>query len=94
MPLSCQKALCFPNFDTILTGTLTSEKKKKSQDLDLLSVELRKRNRKKISGIKSLFVSVACCCSLCAPNMTITKTNTKENLGEFICLSITKAKAK
>ena len=39
------------------------------------------------------FVSVVCCCGLCVPNMIITKANAKENLGEFMCLSITKAKA-
>ena len=37
---------------------------------------------------------MACCCGLCVPNMTITKANAKENLGELICLSIAKAKAK
>ena len=40
------------------------------------------------------FVSVACCCGLCVPNMIIMKANAKENLREFICLSTTKAKAK
>ena len=36
-----------------------------------------------MSGIFCI-VSVACCCGLCVPNMTITKANAKENLGEFI----------
>ena len=49
-------------------------------------MELRKRKQKKISGILFLFVSVACYCGLCMPNMSVTKANAKENLGEFICL--------
>ena len=32
------------------------------------------------------FVSVACGCGLCLPDMIITKANAKENLGEFMCL--------
>ena len=43
-------------------------------------------------GFYFVFVSVACCCGLCVPNMTIAKADAKETLGEFICLSITKAK--
>ena len=43
-----------------------------------------------ISGILLYFVSVACCCGLCVPNMITTKANAKENLGEFICVSTTK----
>ena len=39
-----------------------------------------KRKRKKIAFF---FVSVACCCGLCKPNMLIAKANAKENLGEF-----------
>ena len=62
--------------------------------LDFLSVELRKRKRKKISGILMYFVSVACRCGLCVPNMIIMKANAKEIIGEIICLSITKARAK
>ena len=54
----------------------------------ILSVELQKRKRKKLSGILIYFVSVACCCGLCVPNMIITKANVEENPGEFICLSI------
>ena len=50
---------------------------------DFLSVELRKQKRKKMSGFL-LLVSVACCCGLCVPNMTTTKANAKENLGEFV----------
>ena len=38
----------------------------------------------------NLFRSVACCCGLCLPNIIIAKANAKENLGEFVCLSITK----
>ena len=60
--------------------------------LDFLSVELRKRKRNKISRILIYFVSVTCCCGLYVPNMIITKANAKENPGELICLSITKAK--
>ena len=37
---------------------------------------------------------VACYYGLCVPNMFITKAHAKENLGEFVCLSITKAQAK
>ena len=56
-----------------------------------LSVGLRKRKRKEISGnLLIIFAIVACCCG----NMFTTKANAKENLGECICLSITKAKAK
>ena len=33
-----------------------------------------------------IFEIVACCYGLCVPKMFITKTNTKENWGEFICL--------
>ena len=58
---------------------------------DFLSAGLRKR--KKISGVLFFFVTVACCCGLCEPNMLITKASAKENLGEIICLSIVKAKA-
>ena len=53
-------------FATILTETLASEKKN-PRTFDFLSVELRKRKRKKISGILFSFVSVACCCSLHLP---------------------------
>ena len=38
-------------------------------------------------------VSVPCCCGLCGPNMVITEVHTKEHLGNFICLGITKAKS-
>ena len=79
---------------TTLTETITSETKYKWYDLGFLCVELRKRERKKISGILFYFVSVSCCCGLCMPNMIVTKANAKETLGEFICLSIAKAKAK
>ena len=34
---------------------------------------------------------MACCSGLCVPKMTMTKAKAKENLGEFICLSISKA---
>ena len=61
---------------------------------DFVSVEVRKRKRKKISRILIYLVSEACCCGLRMPNMIITKAKAKENLGEFICLSIAKAKAK
>ena len=37
---------------------------------------------------------MACCCGVRVPSIIITKANTKENLGEFICLSVTKATAK
>ena len=37
---------------------------------------------------------MACCRGLRVPNTIITNANAKENLGKFICLSITKAKAK
>ena len=46
-----------------------------------LSIELRKRKRKKISRILFFFVNVSCCCGLCIPNLIITKANAKENLG-------------
>ena len=46
------------------------------------------------SQILIYLVSVSCCCGLCVPNMIIAKANAKENVGESICLSITKAKAK
>ena len=59
-----------------------------------LSLDLQKRKRNQFCGILIYFVSVACCCGLCEPNMIITKANAKENLGECICLSTTKAKAK
>ena len=77
---------------TILTETIMIETNPRT--LDFLSVALRKRKRKKISGILTYFVSVACCCGLCLPNMIITKANVKESLVEFNCLSDTKAKAK
>ena len=51
------------------------------QDLGFPSVELRKRKRKNISGIIFLFVSVACCCGLCVPNMTMMKANAKRESG-------------
>ena len=37
---------------------------------------------------------MTCCCDLCIPNMIVAKANEGENLGEFVCLSITKGKAK
>ena len=48
----------------------------------------------KISGILIYLVSEACCCGLRMPNMIITKAKAKENLGEFICLSIRKTTLK
>ena len=81
---------------TILTETITSENKLKSQDLgfSLYWITKAKAKAKLISGILIHFVCVACYCALCVPNMIITKANAKENLGEFICLAITKANAK
>ena len=69
---------------TILTETITSETKHKSQDLgDLLCVALPKRKRKDISGNLLAFVVVASYCGLCVPNMFLTKANAKENLGRI-----------
>ena len=51
---------------------------------DFLSVERRKRKRKKTSGILIYLVSEACCCGLLMPNMIITKAKAKESLGELI----------
>ena len=53
-----------------------------------------KRKQKRISGILLIhIVSVACCCGCYVPNMIIAKAIAKENQGEFLCLSIAKAKA-
>ena len=80
---------------TILTELMTSENLKKCQDLGFPLCRITKAKAKhKISVILFLFASAASCCGLCVPNMTITKANVKENLGEFICLSIMRAKAK
>ena len=51
-------------------------------------------SERKSPGFIIYFVSVACCCGLCVPNMITTKANAKEDQGEFICLSVTKANAK
>ena len=80
--------------DTILTETITSENKYKFQDLGFLSVELQKRKRNKISGILFLFASVACCCGLCVPNMTIAKANAKEIWGNLFAFPLRKRKQK
>ena len=62
---------------------LQANKRKNLRIWDFSAVRLRKRKRKKISGILFNFVSVACCCGLCVPNVIIAKANAKENLGEF-----------
>ena len=51
-----------------------------------------KRKRKTVSGILNSSASVARCYGWCMSNMMIMKANAKRNLGEFICLSTTKAK--
>ena len=55
---------------------------------------ITKAKVEKLFGILLSFVSVACCCGLCMPNMFIAKAHADENLGLFIFLSTTKAKAR
>ena len=78
-----QLLLIIPQGMTILTETITSKHNKNPRISDFLSIELRKRKRKKNSGILNYFRSVACCCGLCVPNMIIAKANAKEIWGEL-----------
>ena len=85
--------------NTILTETITSENKYKSKGLGffyLLDYErLSKRKQNKNSALLlNSFVCVACCCGLCMPSMIFVRANAKRKVGEFVCLSNTKAKAK
>ena len=81
-----------PRLVTILKEAIASENSKIKGILkDFPSVGLRKRKQKTSQGFCFSFVSVACCCGLCVPDMLMTKANAKENLRELICLSITKA---
>ena len=73
---------------TILTETITSENKQKSQDLGFSLCWITKAKAKENLWDFILIRKVACCYGSCVPNMTFTKANAKENLGEFICLSI------
>ena len=66
--------------------------KKINQDLGFLSAKLRKR--KKISGILIYFVIVACCCGLWRAQHDHYESKCERKSGEFVWLSITKAKAK
>ena len=61
---------------------------------DFLSVGLRKRKRKKISGTLKYFVSVTCCCGLCVPNMIVAKASAKESLGNLFPFPLRKRKQK
>ena len=62
---------------------------------DFVSIGIRKRKQKEISGTVHFFVSVVCCSGLWVPiKMFIRKANAKENLGDVVCLPITKAKTR
>ena len=83
---------------TILTETITNEKKKRRIPGFgiFLSGGLRKRKRKKISEILICFVSVACCCGLCVPDMIIMRAifNAKEKSGELFAFPLRERKWK
>ena len=50
--------------------------------------------KRNVPGILHFFESVARRWGSCVHNMFIAKANAKENVGEFICLAITKANAR
>ena len=63
-------------------------KKKITRTFSVVDYDTWKRKENLWDLALSCFVSVACCCGLCVPNMFITKADAKENLGWFICLPI------
>ena len=69
------------NCNTILTETITSEKKYKSRDFGF---SLGWTTKAKTNLRFSFFISVGCCWAVCVTHKFITKANAKENLEEFI----------
>ena len=53
---------------------------------------MKAKAKNNLLDVDLCFAGVASCCGLCVPNMIVTKANAKENLGEFVCLSIATAK--